>query len=308
MIFVSKPFSGMVHQSMLLGALLLLSLLLCLPQVSYGRGVRAAQSPTSGNLVQQPSQQASSSRKTGRTKIAEGEYVILEQANSGAIGPFGEEVYNFHETWTLWRVETGQYEIDGVRRFESPKDVPRADRFLVHLSRDLTVMNMTEFTKLRWRRDSGPLTCDFLPSELHCSSGARDPKQSIELRIPMEQPFGLLWPVSVFSLSGLTREAERGPNRGTPVELVTIEQPSAQEPVSPTVLNGTLQYLGQEDFEAGKQKWSALKFSLKVPFHPQFLIWTSLKGILLGLAMEHSHVNWPEEGMKLTRFQQWADF
>ena len=41
--------------------------------------------------------------------MAEGEYVIVEQANSGAFGPFGEEVYNFHETRTLWRLATGRY-------------------------------------------------------------------------------------------------------------------------------------------------------------------------------------------------------
>ena len=32
------------------------------------------------------------------TKLAEGEYVVVEQANGGAIGPFGGQIYNFHET------------------------------------------------------------------------------------------------------------------------------------------------------------------------------------------------------------------
>lgn len=309
MIFLSKSFPTTAHRRIPPGAFWLsFCLFFCLPQASYGRYGHSTQSTAPRNPVQQSSQQATPPGKTGRTKIAEGEYVIFEQANSGAFGPFGEEVYNFHETWTLWRVGTGQYEVNGVRRFESPRDVPHVDPFVVHLSRDLTVIDVTEIAKLRWRRDSGPLACTFLAKELHCSSGARDPKQSIELRIPMERPFGLLWPVSVFSLSGLTREAERDPNRGTPIQLVTIEQPSADVPVNPTVLNGVLQYMGEENFQTGKQKWPALKFSLKVPSHPQFLIWTSSKGILLGLAIEHSHKNWPEEGMKLTRFQEWADF
>lgn len=186
-------------------------------------GVTIARSfvPRGSGEAISPNQQAN------RTKVAEGEYVIVEQGNSGAFGPFGEEVYDFHEIWTLWRVAKGRYEIEGERRFESPRDVPHVNRFLAELSRDLTVTRMTEFAKLKWRRDSGPLTCEFLPSELHCSSDSRDPKQAIELRIPMEHPFGILWPVSIFSLSSVTREAERDRNRMTPIQLITIEQPSS---------------------------------------------------------------------------------
>jgi hypothetical protein len=245
---------------------------------------------------------------TAETKIAEGEYAIYEEANSGAFGPFGEEVYNFHESWTLWRTEKGQYRVEGKRKFESPKYAAHTNRFLVELSRDLTVMRVTEFAQLKWRNDSGPLTCEFLSSELHCSSGASDPKQAIELRIPMEHPFGLLWPVSVFSFSGITREAERDPAQATQVEFVRIEQPSRRNPVEPTILSGPLRYLGEEDIEAAGQKWQARKFSLKVALNPEFLIWTSSKGILLAFAVEHAHANWPQEGMKLVRFTMWADF
>lgn len=276
---------------------LLFALILCLP-------ANARQ----GFVQKPPVRIVPSPPLAARTKIAEGEYVIVEQGNSGAFGPFGEEVYDFHEIWTLWRVAKGRYEVEGERRFESPRDVPHVNRFLAELSRDLTVTRVTEFAKLKWRRDSGPLSCEFLPSELHCSSGARDPKQAIELRIPMEHPFGLLWPVSIFSLSSVTREAERDRSRMTPIQMVTIEQPSSWLPVNPMILDGTLQYLGDEDLEAADQKWRAYKFSFKVPSQPQFLIWTSSKGILLALAVEHAHANWPEEGMKLVRFQKWADF
>ena len=34
------------------------------------------------------------------TKVAQGEYAVLEGPNVAAIGPFGEEVYDFHENWT----------------------------------------------------------------------------------------------------------------------------------------------------------------------------------------------------------------
>jgi hypothetical protein len=249
-----------------------------------------------------------SERITNKTKLAEGEYEIYEEGNSGAVGPAGEEVYDFHESWTLWRNGKEQYEVVGERNFESPRDVQHANRFLVELSRDLTPIRRTEFANLKWRIDSGPLTCEFLRAELHCSSGARNAKDSIDLRVPMEFPYGFLWPISPFSLSGLTRQAERDLNRPTSVQLLSIEQPGPDDPISPTVRDGQFQYLGDEDINVAEQVWRAHKFSLKVASQPQFLIWTSANGLLLSLAGEHAHPNWPKEGMKLARFHKWADF
>jgi hypothetical protein len=243
-----------------------------------------------------------------RAKIAEGEYAIFEEGNGGAIGPFGEEVYDFHESWTLWRTPKGQYEIEGERKFRSPRDVEHANRFSAELSRDLTVIRMTEFAPLKWRPDSGPVTCEFLPRLLHCFSEAKDPKQSVNLRADMDHPFALLWPIAPFSLSGLTREAERDLGDGMEVQLLSVEQPNRYDPVRPTILDGRLQYLGEETIEAADRKWNAYKFSLKVPSHSEFLIWTSTKGILLALAIEHEHPDWPKEGMKLTRFSASAGF
>jgi hypothetical protein len=242
---------------------------------------------------------------TERSKVAEGEYAIYEEGNGGAFGPFGEEVYDFHESWTLWRTPKGRYEIEGERKFMSPLDVEHKNRFSAELSRDLTALRVTEFAPLKWRPDSGPVSCEFLPKELHCFSEAKDPKQSVNLRVPMDHPFALLWPVSPFSLSGLTRETERELGHGTEVQLLSVEQPDRYDPVRPTILTGQLQYLGEENIQAADQNWTAHKFSLKVPSYPQFLIWTSSKGILLALAIEHAHPNWPQEGMKLTRFKTW---
>src|SRR5437868_6930922 len=155
-----------------------------------------------------------------RAKVAQGEYVILEEANGGAIGPFGEEIYDFHETWTLSRAANGGYEVEGERRFESPKGAAHANRFRAELSRDLTITRLTEFARLKWRRDSGPLSCEFLRSTLHCSSNAKNAGQSLNIKIPMQQPYGLLWPISAFSLSGLTRAAEREAQKVTRIQLV----------------------------------------------------------------------------------------
>ena len=245
---------------------------------------------------------------TERTKVAQGEYVVFEGANGGAVGPFGEEVYNFHETWTLWRTAKGGYEVEGERRFESPKDITRSARFLAQLSRDLTLTGVTEFSHLRWRRDSGPLTCKFLPGEFDCSSNAKDRKNDINLRIPMEHPFGILWPISAFSLSGITREAERDPHQATRIQLVSIEQPSAEIPVNPMILDGELRYLGETHIDVAGQPRRAFKFSIKVALSPEILIWTSPKGLLLAVSIQHESQDWPEETMKLVHFQEWPGF
>jgi len=237
-----------------------------------------------------------------RTKIGEGEYQILEQSNNGAVGPFREEVYDFDESWTLWRRDNGEFEVEGVRRFESPKDVPHRNHFRVELSRDFSVMRMTEFAKLKWVRDSGPLSCEFLPTELHCSSKGSSPAHTMQMRTPVAEPYGLLWPISPFSLSAIARAVERDPAHSTQVELVSIEQPSPATPVAATILTGPLRYLGDEKFEAAGQIWNAHKFSIKVALHPEFLIWTSKDGLLLGLSIEHTHKNWPEEGLRLIRY------
>jgi hypothetical protein len=244
----------------------------------------------------------------GRTKIAEGEYAIYERDIIGAVGPFQEEVYNFHESWTLWRLEKGQYQVEGIRNFESPKDELHSNRFVAELTRDLTVIRVKEFAKLRWVADSGPLTCEFLPTQLDCSSGGSDPKREIKLRTLLEKPYGLLWPISPFSFGGITREVERDPTRATQVDLVRIEQPGMAIPVRATILEGPLLYLGEENIEAAGRKWHAHKFSLKVPLHPQYLIWTSPKGLLLALAVEHGHEYWPQEGMRLARFESSTEF
>jgi hypothetical protein len=77
---------------------------------------------------------------TQRTKVAGGEYAVFERAKGGAVGPFGEEVYNFRETWTLWRTPKGGCQVEGERRFESPTDVPHTSRFVAQLSRDLHLL------------------------------------------------------------------------------------------------------------------------------------------------------------------------
>jgi hypothetical protein len=243
-----------------------------------------------------------------RMKVADGEYVVTEKANGGAIGPFGEEIYNFHETWTLWHLANGQYEVSGERRFEAPIETGHANRFVVELSRDLTVIRVTEFAHLKWRRDSGPLTCDFLEIELHCSSHAVKPENAIQLTLPMQHPFGLLWPISAFSLSGLTRETERDPNHAAQVQLISIKQPSRDMPVEPTILDGELRFMGEENLDVAGHSERSLKFSIKVALSPELMIWTTPKGLLLAASVQPVSPAWPVTSMKLVQFHKFEDF
>jgi len=254
-------------------------------------------------------QAAATQAEPQATRIAEGEYELYEEGSGGAVGPFGEEVYEFRETWTLSRATGGNFEVKGERRFRPGKDKDVVTRpFAVELSRDLTVLRLTEFSKLKWIQDSGPLTCEFLSAEMRCSAGVKKPNVSNDWHIEVQHPYGLLWPISPFSLGSVAHESERDPQITTRASLVTIEQPSAENPVSPMVLSGELHYLGVESLQAAGRPWEAYKFSIKVPLHPKFVIWASKKGMLLALAVEHEHGNWPKEGLRLVRYETFADF
>ena len=148
-----------------------------------------------------------------------------------------------------------------------------------------------------------PLNLDFFALELSCSSGGSNSEHLISLHIAMKHPYGLLWPISSFSLSGITRQVERSLTRPTEVDMVSIVQPSRTNPVAPTVLEGPIQYMGEDNIKAAGRNWRAFKFSLKVPMHPRYVIWTSQNGLLLGVAMEHPHKDWQDEGLRLARFQ-----
>jgi hypothetical protein len=254
------------------------------------------------------SSSALAGQSPGRTKIAAGEYAVQEITGSGGTGPFGEEVYDFHESWTLWRSDKGTYQVEGVRRFESPRDEVHSNRFTAELSRDLTVVRVKEFSKLRWVADSGPLSCEFLPAELACSSGGSDPKREIKLRTRLAKPYGLLWPISPFSFGSITRQVERDPSKPADVDLVRIEQPSMAHPVQATVLEGPLRYLGEDGIEAAGRKWRSHKFSLKVPMQPECFLWTSSKGLLLALEFRSDHATASEGSIRLEHFESFGEF
>jgi hypothetical protein len=256
-----------------------------------------------------PAGQSTPAQKSQGTQVAQGEYAILKPSGGGVLDPYQQEVYNLRESWTLWRVDKGQYRVEGVRRFESPKDEPHANRFVADLTRDLTILRIKDFEKLRWVKDSGPLSCEFLPTRLDCSSGGSDPKREIRMHTPMQHPYGILWPVSPFSFTGITRQVERDRANATRVDLIKIEQPAMNNPVQATILEGPLRYLGDETITAAGKKWLAHKFSLKVPMNPEYFIWTSRsKGLLLLLSVQHEHSEQIEEGIRLEKFEGAEEF
>jgi len=264
----------------------------------------------SGKSNRTQTQQASvgASKSALKLKLAEGEYAVTTQYNQGGVGPFDPEVYDFHEYWTLWRTADGGYEVEGRREFESPKYEFHSNRFSVRLTRDWRLESLAEFAKLRWRADSGPLVCNVETTELHCTSNAKDPSQLVKVDMTLDHPFGFLWPISPFSLASIANAGERIPRKMTPVQVITIEEPSPANPVDPIVINGDLRYLRRVDVTAAGRKWRANEFELKAVLHPKFLILTAPEGFLVDLIVEGHVPGIPVAEMKLVRYKQYADF
>jgi hypothetical protein len=285
------------------------ALLLASAACGYPAGI----SPPSSALAV-PAKQADAGSKGEkqafeRVRIAEGEYQVYRDADESGIGPFSPAVYNFREDWVLWRLPDGNLEVEGARHYDSPEGEPHMDAFSVRLSPQFKVLHLTELRKLRWRPDSGPLACDFLPGNLDCSSGAKDPRQNIRLNLPRLHPsYGFLWPVSAFSLGNITRFAERQADHPIIVDMIEVDEPKNEEPVFASVLEGSLSFLGREEIRVAGVRWSADKFELRVPMHPPFLIWTSPQGLLLDFTEEDNQKRLTEHGMKLVRYKQFANF
>jgi len=256
--------------------------------------------PTGMASVQQaPPERSRESGMSGRARVAEGEYKVLSQAG---IGSFDIAVYDFTESWTLWRLEDGTFEVTGTRNYRSPADEPHSDNFEAYLSNNFRVLKLKEFRTLRWRANSGPLSCDFLQGKVACTGNSKDKNQNLTFDVPVQAAAGLLWPISAFSLSSITRGASHDPKTATPIELLTFEEISDAHPIFTSILGGHLRYLGQEKLLLAGREWLADKFELKVATHVPFLLWTSSQGLLLAFAYEKDSDKTPQEGMVLASF------
>ncbi|HWF38529.1 MAG TPA: hypothetical protein VG322_08425 [Candidatus Acidoferrales bacterium] len=240
--------------------------------------------------------------------VAQGEYKVYRQTSDGGIGPFNPALHDFAESWTMWRLADGTLQVEGSRTYEAPQFEANKDGFMVHLSADFKILRVTEYKKLRWRPDSGPLTCDFGLTALDCNSGAQNPAQEIRLHLPLKPAYGFLWPISAFSLSNITRFSHRNPGDEIPVSMLTVDEPGPENPVLVSVLQGTLQFLNQEEITVAGHKWQADKFKLKVALYPPLIIWTSRQGLLLDLTLENNSNRMTERGMDLVRYERFSDF
>jgi hypothetical protein len=278
-----------------------------------GRGVvvaRYAVHQTAGAASQgvKSEQSLQRAQPSGSILVAQGEYKVYRQTSDGGIGPFNPALHDFAESWSLWRLPDGTLQAEGDRTYEAPQFEAHKDGFAVHLSPKFNLLRLTEYKKLQWRPDSGPLTCDFRPDALDCDSGAKDPSEEVRLRLPLDTAYGFLWPISAFSMSNITRFPHREPGDEIPVSMLTVDEPSAADPVLVSVLRGNLRFLGQEQTTIAGKKWQADKFELKVALNAPFMLWTSPQGLLLDLTLEDNAKRLAERGMELVRYQQFADY
>lgn len=247
--------------------------------------------------------QPCASQPAKRIKVAEGEYRLTTDGDLG-IGPIETEVFNFHESWSLWRTDDG-FEAEGEQSYESPRETFRRRPFWVKLDRNWQVLKIQESAQLRWRRDSGPLTCDLLPREIRCNSGARNPAGAVDIRVAMDLPYGILWPISVFSLGGLTSAVDQPPGGETLVQLISIEELSSALPVLPMRADGRLRFLGWETVTVGTSKIKAKKYELTTAMQPGRLqIWVSPEGLVTAV----EKVVQPRSRLELVRLSTTADF
>jgi len=246
----------------------------------------------------------SAAQETGRTKVAEGEYKVTMEGDLGS-GPIETEIFHFHESWTLWRTPQG-YDLEGYRNYESPRNEHHRDRFVAKLTHNLQLVSIKEFARLVFRRDSGPLTCEFLPQHLRCDSGAKDPANEVDVQSAMDHPYALIWPLSAFSLAGLSRAASAQQNKPVPIQVVQLEQIGDVLPILAIRSDGLIRYLGQgqNSFGVSGQSWHPNVYELTASPVRKMIIWTSPEGLLLVA----ERPSWPNGRMELVKFTRFADF
>ena len=222
------------------------------------------------------------------------------------MGPLETEVFHFRESWTLWRTSDGNYEVEGERKFESPRGAPHENRIWAQLARDLRLVRVKEFAQLRWIPDSGPLTFDLLPNQMRCNSGGKDPLNTINIQVATHQPYAIIWPISVFSLGSLAHIAVQREEESVSVDLVTLNQVGEAIPVLTIQSRGSIRYLGRSDvrFMASGVSWYPRVCELTSGPTRRVHIWTSREGLVLAI----EQADWPKTTLRLVRFQQFEEF
>ena len=239
-------------------------------------------------------------QQRGRSKVAEGEYRVNIEGDLG-LGPVETQIFHFRESWTLWKTGEG-YEVEGNRTYESPRNELHDNRFVAELSRDLRPLSIKEFAHLAFRTDSGPLSCELLPQQLRCDCGGKDPAH---VQVAMDRPYAMIWPLSAFSLSGLTRAATEL-EKPTSIQIVQLEQISYALPVLAIRSDGLIRYRGQsqEAISTSGRSVPPKVYELTTSPTGKMTLWISPEGLLLAA----EKTSWPKGRMELVNFKKFAEF
>jgi hypothetical protein len=196
--------------------------------------------------------------------------------------------------------------VEGERKFDSPLGEAHDDNFWAQLGSDLRLTKVKEFTQLAWVPDSGPLTCDLLPTEMKCNSGGKDPLHTREVQLETPLPYGILWPISAFSIGGLAQLAAKNEGQTVAIDLVTLNELSKSVPVFTIRSRGSIRYLGKSKvaFSVSGKSWYPRVFELTSGPTRKLHIWTSPEGLVLAI----KRADWPKTTMQLISFQQFAEF
>lgn len=248
---------------------------------------------------------ASEGETNACTKIAEGEYAVSSPEDLG-VGPLETKVFHFHETWTLWWVSDGFYQLEGGRTYDSPKDEPREEDFQAVLSPKFELQKVVLRSHLRFVRDSGPfLTCTGNVSEFVCDSGGKDPVHTRHVRLDESGPYAIIWPISVFSMGHVAFLASEQETKPLKIGLIQIKEIDPVLPIMTIQSSGTIQYLGRSAvaYTISGTSWLPRVFRLSSETTRNLYIWTSTEGIVLAIQSQS-----PAVTIQLIRFTQFAPF
>jgi hypothetical protein len=122
---------------------------------------------------------------------------------------------------------------------------PHENRFIAKLTHAFELLEVEEFAPLRFIQQSGALRCTFLPQQLQCDARTQGGTQALDMQVAMDRPYGLLWPLSPFSLAGLAHHTSANAAKPSPVQVVQLEEISDALPVLAIRSDGLIRSLAR---------------------------------------------------------------
>jgi hypothetical protein len=182
-----------------------------------------------------------------RQKAAAGEHMTVERFGGGD----NTDVIETRELWTLWRLATGGYQVEGKRHVRWIREnLPREYDFAIELSPEL---HPVRAPRLDWLREM--TSCEFGLKEFSCRAG--DERVQAAITAPYD-----LFDASPWFLGSAVRRATREVDHVTPLRMVLID-----EPFGVGSFRSWVRYLGEEDsthwfkLDIGAQQWKRIRVS-----------------------------------------------